>query len=318
MTEKIEVNQGPAKGTIAAQALEELKGEGHTLAPDNSDEFDENDGSLKEKQPIVENAKEEAKALEDANIAKGLNPDGTKKEEKPVEVKRDMSFVPAYKLKIVESQKEATEKELADAKARIESLSKQPDNLNTEDKKNLEDAIKILSEKHNVDPELLKDIKSLVENKNSMPKDVEEKLKLVDTLLEEKTNKDDQVKLQQLEISYTAEFEKDVLPLLKVENPKISDEAILKIKEDMKVLAFSEGYNILSLKKIWLAEKDSFKIPTNVEHRKTTEDDKSGKTRSATEIDFDNMSEEKFKNLSDADTEKYLAYQRSKGPSWKK
>lgn len=318
-----ELPEGVLPGSPAAQALEELGKEGFE-AKTETQEFNE-DGTPKEtpstdadNKEAEDKAKAEAdqKATEDANLAKGLNADGTKKEES---VKRDIGLVPAFKLKVAESQKEKVEKDLADAKAEIERLSKKPEDLNVEDEKVLDEALKTLSEKHSVDPEFLKDLKGLMKNSNTLPKEIKDKLALLDNVVAEKTQKDEQAKIQAQETFYNSEFEKDVLPLLKVENPKISAEAIEKIKEDLKVMAFSEGYNFLPLKKIFYAEKESLKLPVTVEPKKTTEDKKSGAERVIETVDFENMTEAKFNSLSDEDASKYLDWQKNNNKSpWKK
>lgn len=319
-----------ASSPAAKQALEELQKEGHVIAKDGfAPEFSAGDGLVHDKpaeEKVIEETAEakatreasEKKVTEDANIAKGLNADGTPKDEKKPE--RDISLIPAYKFKIEESKREKAEAALAEANNKIEELSKLKGELSKTDEEDLDKAIEIFAEEHGTDPKFAKGLKDLILKGQKLPADVQEKLKEIDNLKQFKETQTQTEKIAQAVKVYESDFDKEVLPLIKAENPEVSTDVILKIKESMKSVAFSEGYNTLPLKEIFHAKRATFEIPAPKEGKKTTEGDRSGVVRADTEVDFDNMTEEQFKNLSDADTEKYLAHKKSKGggSGWKK
>lgn len=319
MTENNEVNLDTLS-PIAKQALENLAKEGKTPAPANTKLEEDVDGEIKDapapkeekkadedKKPDDDKAKLDAdkKALEDANVAKGLNPDGSVKEAKKP---RDIKFVEAYKLKIAESQKETAEKKLQEALSEIEKLSKKSD-LSTKDKENLDDAMDELSTKYpDIDPNLLKDLQNSIIKKISTPKEVQEALKELQTI---KAERDESFE----SIEYSKDFDKDVMPILKAEHPNLSDEAISQIKDSLKTFAYTEEYAKIPLSKIYKAEKESLNIPIASPKKKSTESDKSFRTRDSGAVDFDNMTDEAFNNLSDEEKLKFSQHKKAGG--WK-
>jgi hypothetical protein len=290
MTENNEVNLDTLSPT-AKQALDNLAKQGLTPGPKADANFNE-DGELKdapapekkgeEKKPDVVPPKEDKKPEEGED---DKAPEGDKKPE------REIKYVPAWKLKTAEGQKEATEKKLQEALAKIDELGRKPD-LTTKDKDNLGDAIDELAKKYpDVDPNLLKDLQQTILSKISTPKEVQEALKEIQSIKEERNSIVE-------EQEYLKDFDKSVLPLIKAEHPNISEDALLQIKNDLKTYAYTEEYAKVSLDKIFKAEKESLKIPATVDRKKTTENGGSFKTRSAETVDFDNMTEEAFNNLS--------------------
>jgi hypothetical protein len=302
---------------IARKVLEDLKGKGYT--PENVKLKEGEDGEFKdskvtppkEETPAEKQAKIDAdkKAIEDKNVAEGKNPDGTPKTE--VKVERTPKFVPVFKLKIAESQKESVEKERDELKAQIEKLSKKSE-LTPADEAKLNDSIEELSAKYpDVDPNLLKDLQNSILAKVSTPKEVTEALKELQTI---KAERDESFESAE----YSKDFEKDVLPLIKAENPNLSDEAILQIKDNLKTFAYTEEYAKIPLSKIFRAERDSLDIPVTVVKKKTTEGDHSFKTRDSGSVDFDNMTEEGYNTLPAEEKAKFREYQKSKNSSgWK-
>lgn len=308
MTENNEVNLDTLS-PIAKQALENLAKEGHTPAPKDAIVQENEDGEIKDPAPAP---KEEKKP--DVIPPKEEKP----KEEKPADAiipkdekkPRDVKFVEAYKLKIAESQKEATEKKLAEATAEIERLSKKSD-LTPKDKEVLNDSINDLTAKYpDIDPNLLKDLQDSILKKVVAPKEVQEALKELATIKAERN--------ESLEaIEYSKDFEKDVMPLIKAEHPNLSDEALLQIKDSLKVFAYSEEYAKVSLSKIYKAEKESLNIPVSVPKKKSSENGSSFKTRDSGAVDFDSMTEEGFKNLTNEEKIAFSEHQRKGGSRWK-
>lgn len=308
MENKPEGGQGPVS-EISKQVLADLQSQGHEIAKDTEMREDE-DGQVKDREiekpaPVIE-PKKEVDNKEDNG--EDDEEDATKPDEKP---NRESKFIPAYKYEIIKNQKASTEKQLAEANAKIEELSKQkPSELSNSEKKELGDAYKVIAEKHNVDPELLKDLKNLLASEISTPAEVMEKLKELDTI------KADRAK-EFADNAYNKEFDKDILPLLKAEYPDISDETLSSIKNDLKTIAFTEEYGKLPLNKVFMAEKSSFKIVSNPK-RKSSETVRPGASRSIETIDYDNMDENTFNSLPPAKQLEFSRAMASKNNAWKK
>lgn len=295
------------------QAIEELQAEGNVIDADNKPNFegeDIKDKPLPPKEPAKTDKKPEEKQPEEDEPEEGDEPESDEEpkdetpkdeDEKPA---RDIKFVPAWKLKTAESQKASVEKQLADANAELARLAGKPSDLNSSDKKDLGDALKVIAEKHNVDPELLKDLRDTIVGQVSTPAEITEKLKQLDKLTEENDRTFQ-------ESQYLKEFDKDVAPLIKAENPDISEDALLQAKEALKKLAFTEEYGKLSLAKIFKAERDSLGLPVASPKKKATENSRSGTDRTA-DVPFDDLDEAGFAALSDEKAEEYLAYMAKK------
>lgn len=260
---------------LTKQVLENLKAEGAELKTDNASQFNEN-GDLKTEDTEItaEEVKEE-------------KPKEEKKED--VKIERDVSYVPTWKLKVAEDQKLKAEQKLAEAQSEIERLS-QKKTLTHSEQQILDSSLQEIADEYNLDISFLEKFKNAL-----TPKEAIKKLES----LEEERNKLFQ------ETTYNSEFEKDIVPLIKSENPDISSTALSQLKEDLKSFAFSEEYKKLPLSKIFRAEKESFNIPQVKTHKKTAESLRSGITRTNDAIDFDNISEQDFLSLSPEDKIKF-------------
>lgn len=288
---------------VTKQAIEQLKAEGATIAGDNTPNFEGEDIKDKEVPPKEEPAKIVKPPEKKDDESTGDEPKDPPPDEgkKPA---REVKYTEAWRLKVAESQKEAVAKQLADAQAEIIRLSNKPSDLNNTEKKDLGDALKVIAEKHNVDPELLKDIRDSIIGQVTTPADVTEKLKKLDEIQAERDHT-----FQENE--YFKEFDKDVLPLIKAENPGISEDALLQVKESLKQLAFTEEYGKLSLSKIFKAEKDSLNLPVASPGKKTTEGTKSGTIR-ISDTSYDELDEAGFLALSDEKKTDYMKYMATK------
>jgi hypothetical protein len=276
MANEIEGVSGPVSDTTR-QALESLKAEGHTIDESLPAKFGDDE-------EVIENEKEEE--APQATPEKEPEPEAPKEQPKQ---EREHSYVPAWKLKVAEDQKAKAEARYQEAQGEIERLSRKPEMTNS-DKENLGDALEALGDEFGVDKNFLAKLEKAIVSKTSIPKDISEKLKELDVI------KQDRAKEYQ-ENSYLKEFESDVLPIIKAENPNISETALSQIKDNLKKYAFSEEYAKLPLNKVFKVEKETLGIPVATPHKKTVESSRSGTTRATTTIDFDDMSEEQFKTL---------------------
>lgn len=308
MTTKIEDIKGSLPDATK-QALEQLEKEGHQIADDLKPNFGEDEQLIEGK---IEDPEKKA-PVDDEKPPEGDKkpdddaPDGDKKpdEKAPGEkIDRKISFAPAWKLKVAEDQKAKLEKDLADTRAELAKLAGKPSDLTDTEKKTVDDTLKDLAEKHNMDPELIKDLRDTIVKGISTPAEITEKLKALETLQEERDRN-----VQETE--YNRDFEKNVLPLIKAELPNISEDALSQVKEDLMMLAFTEEYGKISLDKIFKAERDSFKLPTPIVRKKSTENNGSGLNRSA-DVSFDELDEAGYLALSDDKKLEYTSYMAKK------
>lgn len=282
MAENYEAGEPVSEAT--KQALEELRAEGAETTEDEETE--------------VEEAKPEAKKTEDTEKVETKEPEKPDTEDKKPE--REHSFVPAWKLKVAEDQKAKAEARYQEAQSEIERLSRKPEMTKTE-KEDLGDALEALGDEFGVDKNFLAKLEKAIVSKTSMPKDIAEKLKELDVI------KQDRAKEYQ-DNSYSKEFENDILPLIRAENPNISESALSKIKDNLKKCAFSEEYAKLPLAKVYKVEKEELGLPVATPHKKSVESSRSGTTRTQDDVDFNNMSEDTFKNLSDDQLEAFMKH----------
>jgi hypothetical protein len=272
--------EGVAPESATAQALAELGAQGHTITADNTPTFDGED--------IVETPIEEKT---EATPEVTTPPEQTREDPKP---EREIAYVPAWKLKTAESQKSQAEKRVTELEAELKRYAENPDKK-TEANEVRQEISDLVKEFPDVDPRFFE----LIDKKYGAPLETVKRL-------EAEQNKTFQ------ELSYAKEFDKDIVPLIKAENPNVSETALLQIKDTLRNYAFTEEYGKLALAKIFKAERDSLNIPEFKEGRKTSEDSRSGTIRAADTIDFDNVSEAQFLAMSDDDKLKFGKYQAQK------
>ena len=272
-------NEGnPAPETAdAIQALAELEKEGHTVG----------EGQPKAGETPVP-PKEEVKET----------PKEIPKEEPEEKPHRPPTMVEAWKLKVAEDQKASLEKDITDLKAKVEEMSKQKAPITREQKSEVEDDIKAIADEAGVDAEFLTKFADTILKKAKPSDDIQKTLK---ELREEK-------ELVKQENLYSKEFEADIFPL--VEEYNLSGQTLSQLKKSLKDLAFSETYAKVPLKEIFKLKEETFELKAP----KKSSEGKGIKHR-VENVDLDNLDEDKFQNLTDEQTEKFMAQKSSSG--WK-
>lgn len=259
------------------QVLESLKAEGHEIEENRPAQFGDDE-------QVIETEIEAKKEEPTPEPAPEVKP-----EEKQAKPEREHSFVPAWKLKVAEDQKAKAEARHQEALAEIERLSRKTEMTHSE-KQDLSDEISSLADEYGVDKGFLSRLEKSILAKSSTPKEITEKLKELDVIKAEINKKHE-------ETAYSQEFDKDIIPLIRAENPEISESALSQIKDILKTYAYSEEYGKLPLSKIYKAEREGLPIPAPAPRKKSAESSRSGTIRANDDIDFDNMTEEQFKNL---------------------
>lgn len=245
-------------------------------------------------------AEAEAKAAAEAEAAKGKGdkkPDADQ-EEKP---RRQVKLMPSYVHEI--AQKKANERiaeletALAEAKAGKGNESAPEQKPDDAQKKALEDRIREVADKRNLDPETVKDLVELgMEFGGKLPAEVEQKLKAVD---EWKATQE----VQAEESAFNASFDKTIVPLIKAEYGEgVAADTIEKIREEMKGKAYSEEFKATPYSVIYKGiddfrkfgrPKGSSERSRGGAHQAGVGDEGGGK-----------LGEAEFANVTDADIEK--------------
>ena len=277
----IETEGLPTPGSIEAQALAELAKEGHEInSPQPTVETPPKEEPKKEETPKEEPKKEEPKT-----------------EDKPF-VERKPHMVETWKLRVAEEQKESMAKELADLRSKVDELSKKGP-IEQEKKIELADDIENVikkAEEAGTDGTILRELANSIINKVKPATEVLSKLQ-EERELEKQLN------------SYEQEFETDVLPLIKEYN--LSDDALSKIKTDLRNIAFSEIYAKVPLKEIFKIKSDSFDLKSP----KRSSESKTVKTRASDVVDLENLDEDSFKNMAPEQIENFIQF-KTKGSGW--
>ena len=234
--------------------------------------------------------------------------------------RRESTLVPAWMLKVQEDQ--AAKRE-TDLKNQLANLSKTGKALETDGTKKpdaaevkvYDEKVKNLADKLGVEPDELKDaIKSLVPDAPTLPPDLAEKLKEIDTLKSERA-------IAVEEAKFSADFDTQILPLIKKEyGDDVPPETILKLKENLKAMAYEPDYAKVPYATIYKGT-DSFRgvIP---DKKKGAENSRGGtvvvtqSTRTTAQngdIDWADpdldLSDEQLKKLDAAEFDKYCDIQ---------
>ncbi len=276
----------------AKEALENLAKQGLTPAANPAPAEPDEHGDFKDPtpEPKKETPKEEPKkeVKTEDKPKEGEEPKDPAANHKKVE--REISYVPAWKLKVAEDQKEKLQKELEDLKTKGDKMAdkNQSGELSKEDKADLDAEAKAIAEKYGYDADFVKDIQNLMAKKagDFVPKDVIESINQM---------KEERNQLFQ-ENAFGEDFESSVVPLILAENPDISKEVLSKIKSEIHDMAFSEVYAKVPLNEIFVLKKSAFNIEPPAK-KKSSENDGSGKARPSDVVDYDNMDEETFLQL---------------------
>ena len=201
-------------------------------------------------------------------------------------------MVETWKLKVAEDQKASALKELDDLRAKYNELSKKGpvDQIKKDEITDDIEAVIKEAEAAGTDGTFLRKLATSIINKSKPSIEIEKSLK---SLQEER-------ELEKQLNSYQTEFDTDVIPLVK--EYKLSDDALLKLRNELKDIAFSETYAKVPLKEIFRIKEDSLgiKVP------KKSSESKGIKVRGSDTVDIDNIDEDSFKNLSSEQAEKFM------------
>jgi hypothetical protein len=253
---------------------------------------------------------DEERAAEDAAKAPGEGKPEDKKpdEAKPEGRRNSPKLMPAYVHKVAEK---TWEKEKGELLSKIEELSKAPSNAGDDEaaKAAREAKIKTLAEKYGHDEAFIREILDVAtENSGKLPEQVQEGLKKAHMLTTER-------ELETEEANYSADFDRVVVPLIKAEyGADAPDSLISDIKEDLKVLAYSEEYGKVPYAVIFKGQ-DQFRglIP---DKKKGAEGGRGGTEASVTATEKPDLtqplSDEVVKTLSDSEFDEYSKNMESK------
>lgn len=268
--------------------LEELKAEGNEvagLAPAKAAEEPKKEEPLKEVPKIEERPPEKAEPL------KGSEP--PKEPAKEPETERKPKYIPSWEL--AKREKE-WQKEKADLEAKVLDASHKPP-------AETEDDVKALSAKYNVDEAAMRDIINVASKRAGLTPDLLNQIKELQEI-----GKATKATLEAE--AFRKDFDSQVAPLVRAEYPGISDDELAKIREDVKTHAYRDDFLHTPLSVIYKGV-DSFRGVVQPK-KKTVEAARGGESRSAQVIDFDNLSDEEVKALSQEDFVKYSEYQATK------
>lgn len=270
--------EGVAPDSLEAQAIAELQKEGNVIG---------------EHQPVPDDGEVREQVVEP--VAPKVEP----KEETPQapedKAPRTPTMVEAWKLKVAEDQKESATKQVTELQAKIEELSKQTRPITEAQKEDITDDIKQIAEDSGVDAYFLEKFA------NTILKKAEAKFKPDESVTRTVKELAEQRELLKQEQIFDGEFAKDIASVK--EQYGLSDEALSKVKSQLKDLAFSETYAKVPLAKIFKAEFDSF----GLKEAKRSSEGKGVKIRTNEVVDFDNLSEDQFNNLSPEQIEAFAS-----------
>lgn len=181
-------------------------------------------------------------------------PDVEKKpeeEEKPP-TRREASVVPAWKLKVAEDQRGRAEKEVADLKLAQEKALEaggKPTEVAADTEKKLE----AIAEKTGIEVGVLKELGSIFAPHPTEDPKIAEALETIER------NKQESAAAVEI-AQFSADFDKDILPLIKKEygdaSGNVPPETVTKIKDKLAAIAYSPEYAKVPYDEIYNGKKD--------------------------------------------------------------
>lgn len=204
---------------------------------------------------------------------------------------KEPTLVPAWKAKIAQ---EKLEKEIEDLRRQIETIHKPASEQTTQASI---DNIRQLAEQAGVELDdrqevFFKQIANAIAEK-AAPKDMMQTLQAYQQ----------QQHINYLESQFDQEFAKEVLPRLQAQYGDIPEQELATLRTKLHDLAFTEQYAKVPLAKIFKAEADEIGIRPA---KPSVHAPKSGKTR-GTDINFSQMDESSFGQLSDEQIDAYIS-----------
>jgi len=286
------------------EVMDELRNEGFSFngdspepspSPEEPEKVIPKEEELKVDEPEAPEIPEEKKEPE-KEPSKTLD-DEVKIERKP----RDQKQVPAWKLAIAnkKGEQEKVNKEELKSELRAELLKELRGTLPNKEPEASTDKVKAIAEKHGVSEELVRDLADLFPKRDDT--EISEKIKNVEEaehLLKQETE----------DRHFLNSFEDEILPKLKEKNPDITRAEIKAVQEKMKEYYFSSKYISLGIDEIFNLKNGELLPLVGEPKRKTIESGKTGGSRGKETIDYENISDEQYANMSFEEQEKVNAY----------
>lgn len=203
-------------------------------------------------------------------------------------VPKEPALMPAWEHKVAQKN---WEKEREQLTQELEALRANPTQQNREQVMQSAGNLREMASQYGLELDERQErfFQSLVSQATAVPEQLTKKLEALE--------QDRQIAY--LETQYENEFLKDVAPLL----AEVPTEQQAELKRKLHDLAFSEAYAKVPLKKVFLAEQDTFNVaPTR--HKVSMDTTKQGKSRTVV-TDYSNLSEDDVAKLSPEEFEKY-------------
>lgn len=277
------------------QILKELQEEGHEIAGQKPEE--PKDEPKADPQPEKKEEEKPADKPEDkSDDQKPVDQVDDKKKQPPVD--RTTKAVPVGKYNDERHKRQEAEKRAEEAERRAKELEELSNSTSNQPSKQemdtIREAAKKVAEKHGYDnaefiAEFAETIVAEASKRNVLPKEIEAKLKAFDDQRAEQQARD-------LEVAQETGFNTEFSEVIK-EFPDLVDH-----KDDLKQLAFMEGNEKTALRRLAL----EYMHDNPVQGRKTVEAPLPGRTDTTDVIDYNNITEEQFKNLTPKQMDEYM------------
>ena len=294
MSDDIQARENASPET--QEILKELEAEGAEIATETK---------VEEPKPETKPEVKTETKPEETKVEPAEDPDKkTDQGKKPEKIEREPKFVPVSVHNVERHKRQEAERQAEDARREAEelkiALAKKADKPVGEDE--IDSASKVLAEKHNLEPDFVKDLLStstdLAAKRGGLSKEAEADLAAIKQM---KAQADESARAAAQETGFNKEFDE----VLK-EFPDLADR-----KEDLKQLAFSEGNVNTSLRRIALEYIHD--NPPPAAGKRSSESPARGKPTETDVIDFANITDEQFDNLTDEQHDQYMAYLAKKG-----
>lgn len=275
--------------------LDELREEGETIEGDT---------------PEVKTETEEAPSQDDLESApeEQKEPEAPKEEQKEPEAteervidrsQKEPALIPAWEHKVAEKR---WQKEKENLETELERYRANPTKNNADRLEAATINIAEIAEQSGIalDENQQRFFEAVLQNVQSVPNDVSEKLKALEN--------DRQI--AHLEQEFEREFNSETLPVIKQQFGEVPDSTLAEVKKSLHKLAFSDAYAKVPLKKVFLAEQETFKLQRT--EPKTSIEAPNAKAGAGREVskDYSNVTEADIDKMSMEEFEKYEAWQK--------
>lgn len=199
-----------------------------------------------------------------------------------------------------------TERQLKDALAKVDELSKPGTKPSEQTVTQAQDAVKILEEKFGYDHEeaakLAEVIKAIVPGQTLSPEQ-QQALAELNTVKQQLTQTQEKLNDEREEIAFEKDFTAQVLK----DFPHLAEH-----KQTIKEMAYSDDYAKTPLRAVALAFMDAEGIQAHAPDVINGDKPGGGTTRQADTVDFNNLTEEQFNKLTPEQQDQFFAFQDNK------